>query len=627
MTGGVRSASDARGQPREVRSSRTGRRFAAPVALAAVCLVAVRAIAAEPVAPPPVSVELSVRLEVGRRALAGTERVEVVNSTVAPLDRIDFWLYANRFADRSPLLDDVNFYWVYPERFDPGFMRLSTVRVDGRDAGFHDAPQPHAGRQTLVEVSLAAPLAPGAHAIVEVAFATAIPERFGGFGCTGDTCTLFGGFYPMLASQSIGGTAGWDLLAPPARAHFTGNLVLDAPADLDTVIAGHHAKGPIVPFDVPDAPFLSIAVAPIWHPVERAHGGVTLVYLAQDKPPPADDAAHQIVPYTMEDRSRMVLDSAERALDTLAAAGAPVPDGTRLTLVAVPLRLELALAEPGMVAVSDRLFEVLPAERARKFHEREVVRAIFTSVLAARDVGLPPRERDSAPEAAAAYLTDVYTLSAWAKSETGQEILSPMAFVPEIDALIYAPQIAFADAYFGGVGDPDKFRDDPRRFASLRQRGSLLYEKLRDLLSADDLAKVIRRLIVDGQSVPAAAEGVGEAFFRQWGGAYPPVDYRFGPLRKWREGGRLAAWITLEKIVPPGSGAGPVEPVEVLAVDGDGESHDLKWNGAGERGVVNFASKVITLARSRSIPVDAWSRPFPTVRTMTRASTIASRRA
>src|SRR5262249_34233192 len=155
----------------------------------------------------------------------------------------------------------------------------------------------------------------------------------------------------------------------------------------------------------------------------RVAAGVTVRYLTRDAPPPADDAERQIVPFTQENYAAMVLNSAATALELLRDTGAQPPPGTVLTLVAAPLRADLAAAQPGMVVVSDRLFHIVPAPAARKFHERELVRAIYTELLQRGRVGLPARERDLAVEAGAAWLLDLFQLALDKGARTARELL------------------------------------------------------------------------------------------------------------------------------------------------------------------------------------------------------------
>ncbi len=513
------------------------------------------------------------RLDTSGKALSGRAQIGVANPTAAPMDKVYLWLYPNRFATPPDGIDDVNFHWVYPRRFSPGFMRVASVTVGGAPAAARMQDHPLAGKDTLLEVTLPEPLAPGAWAWLDVAYHVAVPERYGGFGCADGACTLLGGFYPMLAGI---GPGGWDLAAPPARARIRVDMWV---ADEEEVVTpAGLLRGPVATWTVDDAPYAVAVVSRGFHRRERLIGPVRVAFYTREEEPPADDADRQILPYTVEDHARPLLRAAGLALELLQGIGAKVPP--EITVVAAPLRLELAASHPGLVVASNRLYDLYPAERFRKFHTRELVRALYTTVLGGG------REA----EAAAAFLTERFTIQAYDKEEFVQHMLAPISFIPTVDELIYAPQVAFAQAFFGGVADPDGFRDDPRKMMNRTPRGSLYLEKLRDLIPAEAFGAVVRRLVVDRVSLEEAVSPEVAASLRQYDGGYPPVGYRLGGRRRVRLPDGTYRWeIAVEKRVwDPGRPL--VEPVEVRVVDGEGKRHDVRWDGKGDRGVVEVTT-------------------------------------
>src|SRR4051812_6569104 len=128
------------------------------VAVVAVLLTTALALAAEarpPRAPEPLPrYDLSVRVDAPGRKATGHARIEVPNGTGAPLGELWLWRYPERFAARSRALNDYNFYWVYPRRFNPGHLATGAVTVDGRAALAEVRDHPRAGAGTLVHVTL-----------------------------------------------------------------------------------------------------------------------------------------------------------------------------------------------------------------------------------------------------------------------------------------------------------------------------------------------------------------------------------------------------------------------------------------------------------------------------------------
>jgi hypothetical protein len=581
------------------------RRVAAALGLLGALLFATEAWASQD----RVAVEhIDAHLDASSGGIRGVAELTFTNVTDAPLTRAYVWLYPNHFAHKPTRLDDVSFYWLYPREWNAGWMRLGQVTdAAGGAVVARVTPHARAGQGALVELTLPTPLAPGATTTLRLPYAARVPVRYGSFGCLDGECTLAGGFAPMLAQLD---RAGWDLEAPPACVRHSGQLELADEADV--VVGARWIAGTrVVPLAGAASTHVTLRVShQLWR-TTRVHRGVTLVYLGGLPPPPADDADKQPLSYTTEDWAKLALDAAAESLDLLAEVGVPMAEGTQLSFVEAPLRLELAQAQPGMVLVSDRMFRIFPARRFRKFHERELVRALLTEYFARRPLlpGAGARERGVDAEVSASYLLDLFTVREYKKQEFAQNVLAPVAFMPAVDALIYAPQVAFAGAYFGAIADEDAYRDDVRRFSHARPRGSVYYEKLRDLLPADAFATAMRQVVLGEARLRPAAEAAAGAdlgwFFRQWGGRYPRVNYRLGDRSvAAAPGGGWQHTVRVDKLAVAGD-APPLEPVTVVAVDGDGKKHELRWDGRGVHAELGFAA---TSRKLRSVTLDPQSR-------------------
>src|SRR2546423_5354920 len=166
------------------------------------------------------------RVDAGAGRVEGHARIVVPNETGAPLAELWLWRFPERFAARSPALNDYNFYWVYPYRFNPGHMRTGAVVVDGRAAAVEVRDQARAGQGTLLHVALDPPLAAGASATVELDFTVQVPTRYGPFGCIHGSCTLTG-FYPMVAP-----TGDTKLDAMPGRGRYRLSVAVHDVADV-----------------------------------------------------------------------------------------------------------------------------------------------------------------------------------------------------------------------------------------------------------------------------------------------------------------------------------------------------------------------------------------------------------
>jgi hypothetical protein len=543
----------------------------------------------------PAETHVEAAFDVASRSIVGDVELRITNVTPDAITSVPVWLYANRFKVKSAAVDQINFYWVYPREFNPGWTVVRDLIQEGehgvrRNATGELVPHALAGRDTLLMIALPEAVQPGEAIVLHMAFQTRVPERYGAFGCIDGDCTLAGGAWPQLAQLD---EAGFDLEAPPAVSDVSGEVVLSAPADV--VIAGRFLpRARRLPL-VGRATHLPIRVAPHFWRSEGVRDGVHVLVLERHPPPPADDAEHQTVPYTAEDYGRMTLSSALEAVEVLGLVGLGEPDGTRVTLVESPLRTDLALAEPGVVYVSDRAFRIVPSHSFRKFHAREIVRAIYAELLERRPrlTGVGARDATLEPEAAAAFLLDLFTLRQYQKSEFAQNLLAPVSFIPAVDQLLYAPQVAFAGAYFGSIADRDAFRDGIRRFNNLRPRGGVYYEKLRNLLPAVVLGDTMRDVALGKRRLIDAARAHSgkdlDWFFAQWSGRPPRVDYRLGEISVRKIGERFRHRIAVIKQQVAAERV-PVEPVEVRVVDDEDHEHTLRWEGDGPRGVVELDS-------------------------------------
>jgi hypothetical protein len=522
-------------------------------------------------APPRYDVDVSV--DTDRRLVDGTARIEVSNDGPTELRELFLWNYPARFATRSEALNDVNFYWIYPRAFHPTKSKIA-ITVAGRAVAAEVRDHPDAGPRTLLRVPLDPPLQPGARVTVETRFELEVPARYGAFGCFRKTCTLTG-FHPMLAAA--------DLSAPPLRGEY--RVRVRVPRASDVIVNGDLRgveKGGAVAVDAGLQRAASIVVGPPkFRTVEMVHRGVKVVlYTTARKPVPSPP--EHLLPYLPADRTGKAMNAIAEGLDLLAELGTPMEPRT-IRLVEGALRIELAQAQPGYVLVSDQMFDIFPLQRFLKFHEFEIVRAVFEAWL---DEHLATGERADdigwSPQVSASWLVDAYTLRSYRRAEFAEQILKYAAFIPAIDRILYAPQVPFASAYFYTLEDPDPLRDNLQQFANRRPRGKLVYSKLRDLLGDAAMAKLLRAQL-DGEPIRAAAERLDGAkldwFFRQWLGPYPKMDYRFRTV----EHDGLRYRVVVERI-----GEQVREPVEVRAIDARGRRVVKRWDGVGPSGELDF---------------------------------------
>jgi hypothetical protein len=549
-------------------------------------LVALMLLSRAAAAAPTVAYDLDVSVDVDARQLDGRAHITVTNPTRQPLDELWLWRYPERFASRSPALNDFNFYWVYPRSFNPASMRVDSLSVGGRPAAVEVHDHPEAGPGTLLRVALPTPVPPGAKVRVDVAWESHLPERYGSYGCFRKTCTMVG-FYPMVPAL---GREGFDLSAPPQTADFT--VTVGVPRVSDVVVNGELRaveRGGQQRFVVGRARGAALIVgAPALRTYETTYRGVRIVYHSGSFKAVPTPPQH-LLPYLPADRAAHVLSTVREWLDMLTEEGLPLPR-REIRLVEGALRVELAQAQPGFVFLSDQIYEIFPLKKFLKFHDFELVRALSAYLVEQRI--LDSEKLDDlgwAAEVSAAALTDRFTVRSYRREEYAGQILSGAAWIPAIDRVLYAPQVPFAGAYFYSLEDPDPLRDNLNQFDNKRPRGKLIYAKLRDLLGDKPIENLVRGQFA-GRDLRALAEDLAgkplDWFFAQWLRPYPKVDYRFREIRSERapQGTGWRHYVTVEKL----GAAPPVEPVEVRIRDATGKSQLQTWDGHGDSAELVF---------------------------------------
>ncbi len=563
------------------------------------------------------------RYRVNARIDPATGWVRGVFSVVVDVEpgesSVRLWMLGEKLAHTPLAMDDQTTRWVYPRRAELGSARVqglfvNGVEVEGRVLPPDPTGAPGGRTRASAGVDLELPLPPGARrVIVSGRFELRVPHRFGRLGRVDGRFSLLAPWYPLVLSREGGwhveaehwvrlesvGSHQWLLGGEP----YTRDDAQDTTQDntTDTRAGFVRVSGPYAPaFGAPQfyreelhhrGHRVQLVATRPWYrtPPERARGLASLVDLARP------------------DRLGPISRSVRHALDTLLATGAR---GVRLpkSVVIVPSRTELAGNAPGMVLVSDRAFEVLPVDAVLGFQERALGRAFFRESMAAR-----ARRLDGSLDAGwgadlrAVLLSDLDARRREVELSTPQELLSFAAFNPSVDQLLYAPQVAFVDVYFGAVAEPDVFRDDPDQAREAHARGRLLMEYARDHVADPEAITRLGRSLLQAQRSARSSllrAGVAADALSTWVAApRMPLNYRLGSVTSARVEAEEGAHY-LHQIEVVREGAQRHETVPLRVRDTEGHVVEAEWDGEGERGVV----AVRTPAPLRQVWVDPRAR-------------------
>jgi hypothetical protein len=340
-------------------------------------------------------------------------------------------------------------------------------------------------------------------------------------------------------------------------------------------------------------PYVPVAAAPrFFARVVRARG-VELVLRTParlyEPPPPERRGAAGLVDLARVDLPGLVGEVAGEVVASARAFGVPVP--ARIVLQQMPSRTELVATAPEVVLFSDRLFQIFPLEQTLDFHRRALRRALFAHLARTLSARVdPPADRGWATDLRAVALVDLDQARRRSGARTPQELLGVFAFHPAVDQLLYAPQIAFEDAYFAAIEERDPFRDDPVRARRPRSRGRRLLEMARDALDDEALRRFTAMLVNARRPArEALREAAPERASRlpSWLAATgAPVNYRLGAIRSERlDDGRHRHVVEVFR-----DGADRIEPVEVRVHDNAGHEATAVWEARGARGEVEVVT-------------------------------------
>jgi hypothetical protein len=483
----------------------------------------------------------------------------VAEAAVAADERhLDLWLYPERLSEPPPALGERTGRWIFPGEVDLGGLILREVRVEGRAV----APTSlAAGTSGVVGDVLRVPLRPGGarRVTVEARFVLELPQRFGRLGRVGDRTSLAAPWYPLLLDDD------GSPFAPAAhRVRFPGARLAGLSRDRVALRARY------VPAWVGPA-----------YPTRRRVLGVPVDFVRRAppyRPPPATRSGDDgLVDVVEVDVAGLLFETIGEVLEGAQAFGVPLPP--HLVVEEVPSRTELTGTAPGVVLVSDRLFQVFPLDEVRAFHHRALRRALFRRLVEAAGPADRPAEREWADDLRAVAILDADAARGRGQGPAPQELLRAFAFHPAVDQLLYAPQIAFEDAYFATLVERDPYRDDPARALRGWPRGRRLLERLRDAVDDEDVPALVGAL-TDG-ATPVRATLARFAPDLALGDLLDPprVNYVLGERRSEPIEGGFRHVVEVRR-----DGDTRAEPVEVVVVDGDGERCVAVWDGPGPRG-------------------------------------------
>ncbi|HYD48720.1 MAG TPA: BamA/TamA family outer membrane protein [Terriglobales bacterium] len=519
---------------------------------------------------------ISASLDTAAAQLTGRARIVFRNHSSQPLAHIPLVLFANRFADEEhdTGVNDFNRPFVYPyQDYDAGWSKLESVVAAGSRLAVRPATALNVPQGSIVLIDLAQALAPGGEIELDTSFTTQMPNRFGSFGHFDEQITAVGGWHPYLPALSADGR--WQLEHAPPLALFEVELRADRPRHL--ALNGHLSGGPVSTFraEIPSARYLSLIASPDFEREEISAAGGRAVLLYRDHGWWYTRIA--LGPSHAEIRR----DAIERLLATRTAASSDDP----LILVEAPLRMHLTAPGEGMVVLSDRALRV--HWLLRGFHQMELAEAVYRERLRTdRDWREPDGDAVWVAEGIAHELARRDEDAAPKPERTVQDWIELFNVFAVVDRFETAPKIPFVEAYFAKMTLNDPLREQILTFQQSLPSGEVLFEKLRQRLGEVSFTALIdtcNRSPLPFRRCAAERDLSLAEFFEQWVAPLPQLNYRIAQRSLNQPAGDgFRHQVGIERQ----SNRLVEEPVEVAFDDGSDAPPRARWQGAGDRGMV-----------------------------------------
>ncbi len=543
-----------------------------------------------------IAVRVTAEVSADGAEVTGTATLRFTNQGPAPLHELVLLLYAHRFEEVEPELNDLTYPRVYPRRFSPGDLRLPGVET---------TPVAREGdpEGTWVSLPLDAPLPPGETVEIALPFATTVPRRHGTFGRHRDVVALNGGWLPQVVARDDAGR--WTLDAPLPVADW--DVVLHHDPGWGATINGLAGVDARVGAGAPGHGTALFSEAVVHY---RGRGRFVTVVLHQGQQVTAVDSANGPLTYVGRPPTRRQQQDlqrvAEAAFGLLREAGADHAAGGTV-VVEVPLRWRLVELGEGCVLVSDRLLEADP--HLRRSHQTQLARGLLTDqLLEVAERIERPAEAPAVAEAVAWSLIPRYLASRYRFNPTAQDLLRPLDFLPSVEQFLYAPRYPFADEVLNNPYQYDPLRADIRRLhrSGISPRVSAM--KVRDHVGplVMDSAAVDWVGGHDGRFLASLERRSGLALhptWEAWERTLPFANYHLQVQRQRLDDGWLTT-IELQRQLPADVPA-PAERVEVRATvpatrHEPRERLELAWDGDGD----GASWQLHTPRRVRRVEVD-----------------------
>jgi hypothetical protein len=517
--------------------------------------------------------EIAVRARLGFDApqAAGTVEIHWRNLGPAPSRTAAVFLFANRFESIAGLDHLARHFLLAGGTFDPGATEIVAVTEAGRSLAWNFQETAGLPPKTVAAIDLGRELGKGDEARVTIEFRTRLPNLLDTFGATGNLVVADGGWYP----QPLAG----DGCPAGAVSSQTHARLSSAPGSFLLVNGKASAGDGSVELDLPGNERVS-AVLSRRQWVDRSWRiGQRAVHLYSV---PSDELANRV--------SRNP--SPEDALvDAVTAVLADSNQEGDQVVVRLPLHWYPSAAAPGMVLVSDRLFELFPI--LRPLHERDLAYALFLEEeLAAAARREPPVDARWVAEGLAWRRAEKFYQGRFRERREVKDWIRALNVFAIVDRFETSPRMPLVRPFFPVTATDDPLRIRMEGVCAGGPPGRLLFDKLEAKLRPERFAAALERYLSGHEPMRVALSGGDDLgrFIETWRRPYAAVDYALADVEL-NPGGRSGARFTIERE----SREPRPDTVAVALEEAAGEETEF----------VDLAGESTTVTRSTPAPVRA----------------------
>ncbi len=498
-------------------------------------------------------VAIRARLDFDAPEISGAADVRWRNAGAVPARTLRVFLFANRFRSIDSLNDLARHLLIAGQAFRPGGTDLVSVSEAGASLSWRFENVPSLPPHTVAAVDLGRDVLPGEEIAVTIDFRTRLPNLLDTFGDVDGLVVADGGWYPL--PLAVDSTSANDLCASSVATRAE----LSIPAGSSLLVNGRRfAANAGIEVTAPAGERLSFVLSRT--PFETSSfrvGGRTV----EIDTVPARELAHRISPGQAP---------LEVLADTLPSILAESSEERSLRVVRLPLRWYPSASAPGMVLVSDRLFEIFPI--LRPLHQRELAYAVFleeeTRRAAARE---PPADAPWIAEGLAWRRAEALYRARFRGGREVKDWIRLFDVFAIVDRFETAPRIPFVRPFF-----PVAVSDDPLgiRLGGVcqdRPPGRFVFDKLEAKLRPVTFAAVLERYRRGRDPLRDVVRTAGgedaDRFLAAWLRPHVPVNYALREVEL-DPAGKPGARFTIARMSPE---ARPDSLEVALEEEGDAE--------------------------------------------------------